>query len=189
MPTQATYQLNIEIQYTDLRVGNISQYEGDYLILTTFSTRDSLCELQMFHLIDVQEVVKGEAVSLLSVSIDYNDTITDISSFKQRIEATWDFGHDFNQEITVGFGIQVLPTTFLFDPFGKLLKVWVGVTEANEILTELDNYISIPGRLKRQFIRLLANPIFSGFLGISTVILLYSVYKLYITRKNLSKNT
>ena len=88
----------------------------------------------------------------------------------EEFEAEWDYALDYQTSLLEALNVTGYPTTFLIDPDGNVLQKWLGLTEANEFLTELDKHVDIPGSWARGLglsplvVSLLTSPFFIMFL-------------------------
>ena len=98
----------------------------------------------MLHLATIYDKIDNNAdINLISLSVDQTlDTLDDVKQMKTDFEAEWDFGYDefalFNQT----YEIYGYPTLILLNPQKEIIKQWLGLTEADEVLNELDTHLT-----------------------------------------------
>jgi thiol-disulfide isomerase/thioredoxin len=121
----------------------LSDYEG-YLLVDAMATWCMPCRVEMLHLATIYDKIENnDDIDLISLSVDQDlDTLDDVKQMKIDFEAEWDFGYDeftlFNQT----YEIYGYPTLLLLNPEKQIIKTWLGLTEADEVLKELDTHIT-----------------------------------------------
>lgn len=143
----------ITFRLTTEEDANLSDYEG-YLLVDAVATWCLPCRVEMLHLATVYDKIENnDEINLVSLSVDQTlDTLDDVKQMKIDFEAKWDFGYDkfalFNQT----YEIYGYPTLLLLNPEKEIIKTWLGLTEADEVLNELDIHVTgISGQSIRFF--------------------------------------
>ena len=113
---QGVLQLN-KITLKDLKGNpvNLGQYKGKTVFINFWATWCRPCLEEMPHIQKAMEILKGKDIIFLFVS---DETPEEIENFKN------DHDYPFNYvrvENSVELNIMGLPTTFIFDPGGKLV--------------------------------------------------------------------
>ncbi len=101
------------------------------------------CDVQLQHLQDIYNSVDNN-VSIVTLSIDGSDTIPKVIELKNRFNSPWTFGLDHDSEFMDQYLVQFLPTLFLFDENGNILKKWEGITQPSVILNTINSNIDAP---------------------------------------------
>ena len=135
------YGVSATFQTTSGEIQNFSQYEGNLLIVDAVASWCTACEVQFQNLQDVYNSVNN-TVKILTLSIDQSDTIPKIIELKKRVSnPPWTFALDYKSEFKKLHEVSVLPTIFLFDEQGSLIKKWESITPASEILNTVNENI------------------------------------------------
>ena len=179
---------NGEMVYTSStnEIISLDNYEGKYLVVDAMATWCAPCRLEMLHLQEVYDVVQDTSeVSLLSISMDpESDTINDVGEFMEEFNAVWDYALDHLTLLRDELNVTGYPTTFIVSPDGEILTKWLGLTEAEIILEELDQYLDLPGSLARQLdlsdmlASLVRSPLFFGFMIVMWALIITSGLRL-----------
>lgn len=132
------YQLNFS--YLDLNglEQSYRQFEGKPLLVDAFATTCEPCKTEILHIQEIQKIV-GNNVSILTLSIDKADSLIEIRNFRDEFGATWEFGSDKDGEFLTRYHIGVIPTLYLFDHDGHLVKQWFGITEPALVLDKMNS--------------------------------------------------
>ena len=160
----------ISFQLTTDEYANLSDYEG-YLLVDAMATWCLPCRVEMLHLATIYDKIENnDEINLISLSVDQNlDTLDDVKQMKIDFEAEWDFGYDefalFNQT----YEIYGYPTLLLLNPEKQIIKQWLGLTEADVVLNELDIHITaISGQsfrfIQRYWIFFVSGTIITGII-------------------------
>lgn len=111
---------------------NLSQYKGKVVLLNFWATWCPPCIKEMPSMQRLQEKFEGQDFEIIAISA--GETQTAVESFLMELDTELTFsilldekGRTFNE-----FGVRGLPTSFLFDRKGKLIKVISGSREWDE---------------------------------------------------------
>ena len=122
---------------------NLSDFSGKPLIVDAFATWCEPCKIEMGHLEEIYKVSNNE-VNILSLSVSQDiESISEVKDFRNEYNALWDFGIDHTGEFTNAYQVRFIPSMFLFDSEGNLIKSWEGITEANVIIDELNTTLAL----------------------------------------------
>ncbi|MHA2028436.1 MAG: TlpA family protein disulfide reductase [Candidatus Kariarchaeaceae archaeon] len=136
---------DINIDYKDLNnnTTNMNKYLGKPLIVDAFATWCEPCKIEIEHLKEIYKVGSNE-LNILSLSVDENsDTLNKIKNFRNKFEATWEFGIDHDSIFENSFKVIFIPSLYIFDSDGKIIKSWEGVTSYDTISNELRDSLNL----------------------------------------------
>ncbi|MHA2172058.1 MAG: TlpA family protein disulfide reductase [Candidatus Kariarchaeaceae archaeon] len=142
-PIIAVMGYPIEGSFTTVTGQNVSfsAYEGNPILIDAFTTYCKPCETEILHIAEVHNSL-AEKLEILSLSVDPSvDSIKKVQIFKEKFsgnEIDWTFGIDQNRDFIDGHSIDYIPSLFLFDHYGKLIKKWQGVTPAEDIINGIN---------------------------------------------------
>ncbi|OLS28473.1 MAG: Thiol-disulfide oxidoreductase ResA [Candidatus Heimdallarchaeota archaeon LC_2] len=121
----------------------LSEFLGEPLIVDAFATWCEPCKIEMGHLEEIYKISNNE-LNILSLSVSAaSESIEEVEDFQNEYNARWHFGIDHNKEFTEEFQVSFIPSMYLFDSNGVLVKSWTGITEANVIIDELKSSLSL----------------------------------------------
>ena len=135
-------QINIPYTTEENSVSTIySDFSGNYVFVEAFATWCGSCKLEMTQLRILYQSIDGK-FPMLSISIDPDsDNIEKIQEYKSENQAQWHFGLDHKLILKEAFKVSVLPTAFLFDPNGEILATWIGLTEVETFVNDINFHI------------------------------------------------
>ncbi|MCA1028857.1 MULTISPECIES: thiol-disulfide oxidoreductase ResA [Cytobacillus] len=121
-------------------VGNeiqLSDYRGKGVFLNFWGTWCKPCEKEMPYMENQYRVFKELGVETFAVNIGESDLA--INTFKSKHELTFSILKDRNREVTEAYDITPIPTTFLIDKDGLIVKVITGTMSEEDII----NYMKL----------------------------------------------
>jgi thiol-disulfide isomerase/thioredoxin len=125
--TGASIDPSLDFEFQLLNGSNVmlSDFEGKPIILDFFATWCAPCEDQERELSKLHN--QFPKVTILSLSVEPDDSITILSEFKTENNITWIVGRDFLQQASEIFSITSIPTVAYIGYFGTLLQQKIGV--------------------------------------------------------------
>ncbi|MDH5403539.1 MAG: TlpA family protein disulfide reductase [Candidatus Heimdallarchaeota archaeon] len=123
---------------------NYNVFSDKILIVDAFATWCESCESQIYYNYEVDQYF-GDNVTMLSLSVSpasddvdaINQFIVDMENIHD-ISIDWEFGIDDEFDFRTEFKVESLPSTYLFDSDGILVKTWAGLTTSEEIIRVID---------------------------------------------------
>lgn len=176
----SAYGIIYAYETVDGSIVQYSSHQGRPLLVDAFATWCKPCETEILHIRDVYLSV-NEQIDVLSISISPStDTADKIIEFKDRFEAEWVFGIDYDELLAYQYNVYPLPALLLFDEDGKLVQKWNGITEPSVVYDSLQNEFNITGELADNsgsvyLQELTSNPFFQITGGVLAIILLYII--------------
>ena len=148
---QTSYTISFDYLNLESTAVPYSTFGGKYVVLDLFAEWCAPCKTQMAHLQDTYDVTsKNSDVKVFSLDASPDtDNLQTVINYKAKYDAKWEFGLDVNATFRDVYTISGYPTTMILSPEGKALKRWEGLTDSKTILTELDKYVKLDGRLGR----------------------------------------
>ncbi len=139
----SAYKLNLEFMGLDGNVYNFNIFEGKFLMVDAMASWCGPCLKSFPHLSEVYRQ-KQSVMNLLSLSVspqtDDRDTLLNLQN---TYDIVWNMGIDNNLDFLDTFNVTIIPTYFLFDEAGSLVRT-IMPTEAqtaNQFLAILDDYL------------------------------------------------
>ena len=140
--------LDISLKSIDDKQYNLSQYigHGKWLVLNIWGTRCPPCREEMPELVRFHDEHKDTDAIVVGIAIDFPSY--GYAKQDQVVEFANDYFIDFpillsDSSITekIGLGrLEGLPTTFLFDPDGKVVGMQVGAITKKILENFIDKY-------------------------------------------------
>ena len=119
---------------TDLKGKRVDweRFEGKVVLVDFWATwcppcRRSLPELQALH-----ERWSSRGFTVLGVSVD-QQAAAHVAKFVAARELTYPIAIDTKQAVAQRYGVRALPTAYLVDGEGRIVKYWVGPPDPDEL--------------------------------------------------------
>lgn len=139
------YAGDLNYEYTDInsQSRNLDEFKGKPLLVDAFATWCEPCKVEIEHLKSINSLSKNQ-LNIISLSVSPNsDTVNLVKDFRNDFEASWEFGIDSDNKFSNSFKVIYIPSLYLFDEEGELVKVWEGITDPQDISDELENSLGI----------------------------------------------
>lgn len=120
-----TGSLDFKIQLLNSSEVMLSDFLGEPIFLDFMTSWCESCKTQNEELIAFQADYTN--VRIISVSIDLDDSITQLINYKNNYGITWTMGRDITREGAKIFSVQYIPTVAFIDSAGKLRHLKTGV--------------------------------------------------------------
>ncbi len=136
---------SLNFEYTDMnnQTKNLGQFKGKPLLVDAFATWCEPCKIEIEHLKSIYSISRDQ-LTIVSLSVSPNsDTVNKVKNFRNDFNALWEFGIDTNSKFTNAFKVIFIPSLYLFDSQGELVKVWEGVTDPLVISSELEDTLGL----------------------------------------------
>lgn len=139
------YAGNLNYPFIDINNNsrNLEEFKGKPLLVDAFATWCEPCKVEMEHLKVIYSESKGQ-LNIVSLSVSPNsDTVNLVKDFRNDFDALWEFGIDMDNKFSNSFKVIYIPSLYLFDSDGELVKVWEGITDPQDIAKELKDKLDI----------------------------------------------
>jgi peroxiredoxin len=123
--------------FADGTTGQLSDLRGKWVFLNFWSISCPPCYREMPDLVKLYEEFNSDNFELIGVSMSYDrpDLVIDT---KKKHQLNYPISLDLNNEINQLFGpIEMIPTTLLLSPDGKVTKKHVGLATYQQLKTML----------------------------------------------------
>ncbi len=111
-----TDSLDFKIQLLNSSEVMLSDFIGEPIILEFMASWCDTCKIQNEELIAFNADFSN--IRILSVSVDLDDSITQLINYKNNYGITWTMGRDVNKQGAKLFNFQYIPTVAFFDSVG-----------------------------------------------------------------------
>jgi thiol-disulfide isomerase/thioredoxin len=118
----------------------LEQYKGKVVILDMFATWCNPCKIQMPELQELQAEFLPSELVILSIDADLSESMSLIREFKEEEGADWTFATS-NPEFNSKFPASSIPTIYVLDTNGNVANTFVGVTQSEELIDEVNSLI------------------------------------------------
>lgn len=109
---------------------SISDFRGKKVVLNFFATWCPPCRAEIP---DFERFYQSKKDSIVTIGIDIQEDKVAVKEFANSIGITYPVLLDSDGKIASSFGIEGIPTTFLLDENGKLIKKNVGMMSYSEL--------------------------------------------------------
>jgi thiol-disulfide isomerase/thioredoxin len=111
------------VDEADRTIG-LDRYRGHVLVLNLWATWCGPCRAEMPSLQRLRDALAGRRVEVVAVNI--GDSVNQIEQFLERVPLNLPILRDPDRALFRLWGIRALPTTFVFDPRGRVRYREVG---------------------------------------------------------------
>ena len=112
----------------DQRTLRLADFRGRYVLLNFWATWCVPCLQEMPSLERLYRSLGPERLTVLAISQD-DDGARQVAPLVRKLHLTFPIALDSEQRVAAGYGVSVLPSTFLIDPQGRVLAAANGARE------------------------------------------------------------
>jgi cytochrome c biogenesis protein CcmG, thiol:disulfide interchange protein DsbE len=123
---------------------NLAHYRGQVVVVDFWASWCKPCRQSIPWLNDLRTRYGAQGLVIVGVNVDANRT--DAERFQREVPIGFDVLYDPQGKLAEQFGLQGMPTSFVFDREGKLAQTLLGYREARR----RDHEIEILNLLKRK---------------------------------------
>ena len=116
----------------DGRTHTLASYKGKWVLVNYWATWCPPCQEEIPDLVMLHDAHKDKSLAVIGVAVDYKSR-KEIAKFADEMLMTYPvvLGDD---KVTQQFGpADVLPTTFIYNPQGKLVKTYRGLITRQQV--------------------------------------------------------
>lgn len=114
----------------------LSDYKGKGVFLNFWGTWCKPCATEMPAMDNQFNIYKDQGVQTLAINIGESDL--KVNSFAKRFGLTFPIAIDRNKSVMELYNIDPLPTTFLINPDGRIVKIIKGQMTEQDIANFMD---------------------------------------------------
>ncbi|MFF2752651.1 thiol-disulfide oxidoreductase ResA [Psychrobacillus sp. NPDC058041] len=114
----------------------LSDYKGKGVFLNFWGTWCKPCATEMPAMDNQYNIYKDQGVQTLAINIGESDL--KVNSFAKRFGLTFPIAIDRNKSVMELYNIDPLPTTFLINPDGRIVKIIKGQMTEQDIANFMD---------------------------------------------------
>lgn len=130
-----------ELQDLDGKTVRLSDFKGKVVILDFWATWCPPCRAEIPGFIGLQKKYQAQGLAIVGVSVDQASSDT-VKSFVQEMGMNYPVVLADTNVVAAYGGIAGLPTTFIIDRTGRIVKQHLGFTEKEEIETEIKSLLN-----------------------------------------------
>lgn len=128
---------SVDFKIVDGRTLNLSQLQGQPVLVVFWATTCPGCIEEMPHLIELYQELAPQGLEIIAVAMAY-DPPNQVLEMRQRKQIPYPIALDVQGKLAIAFGdIQQTPTTFLIDPQGQVAKQTIGRLNMAQLRAEL----------------------------------------------------
>nr|WP_266095233.1 thiol-disulfide oxidoreductase ResA [Gracilibacillus oryzae] len=122
--SEGDYAPNFSLETLQGERVELKDYRGEGVFLNFWGTWCKPCEREMPYMEEEYKNFKDQGVEILAVNIEESDLI--VQNFVDRFNLSFPILMDRDGEVTGKYKIGPIPTTFLIDKNGKVVKIITG---------------------------------------------------------------
>ena len=123
---------NIEFKNNFNEIIKLNDYKGKLVILNFWATWCSPCKKEMVFLDKFERQYKDNGLSILSISVDSQKSLSHVRSYIRANNYTYDVFLDPNRQVFKKLNGNLMPTNVLIDKDGKVLWRHYGYIPGDE---------------------------------------------------------
>lgn len=121
----------------DIKEFNLTQYQGKVIYLDFWASWCKPCQKSFPWMNELQEKYPSDQFEVVTINLDKK--ASNMDEFLKNIPANFTIYHDASGEIARQFKLPGMPTSFILDKQGKVVKKHVGFY--SKIIPEIENDI------------------------------------------------
>ena len=130
-----------ELQDLDGKTVHSSDFKGKVVVLDFWATWCPPCRAEIPGFIELQRKYQAQGLAVVGVSVDQASSDT-VKTFAQKLGINYPVVLTDTKVVTAYGGIDGLPTTFIIDRAGSIVKQHLGFTEKSEIESEIKSLLN-----------------------------------------------
>ncbi len=120
----------------------LSDLRGQPVFLNFWATWCTFCKEEMPDMQLISDQFDGQLVVL---GINAGDGITQGDSFARSIGATYELVYDTDMQVTEGYGVRAMPTSYFIGPDGTIVDAHFGFLSHADMLEKVDELTTVAG--------------------------------------------
>lgn len=114
----------VHAEIYDIKDFNLSQYQGKVVYLDFWASWCKPCQKSFPWMNQLQKKLPADKFQVVTINVD--EQSADMHDFLKKVPAEFDIFHDPNGQLAAKFELEGMPTSFLIDKSGKLVKKHIG---------------------------------------------------------------
>jgi len=114
---------------------SLSSYRGKVVVLNFWATWCIPCRAEMPDLEHEARIHRGDAVVILGV--DSKESAGQVTDFTSSLGISYPMLLDSDGQVYARYRVSALPTTFIIDARGRLLKTRIGIADRDQVEAEI----------------------------------------------------
>ena len=120
---------------------NIGELRGRPVLVTFWATTCPGCLKEMPHLVELYEELGNAGFELIGVAMSYDPPNRVLELTTER-QLPYPIALDLDGALAAAFGnVMLTPTSFLIDPYGRIIKHKIGEMDIGELRQQIENLL------------------------------------------------
>ncbi|MCX6150542.1 MAG: redoxin domain-containing protein [Ignavibacteriales bacterium] len=128
-PFEGKMAPDFELKTCDGKKLKLSDFKGKVILLDFWATWCAPCRRGIPDLVALKNEYKNKGLEIIGVSLDQDNTIANVLPFIKEFKINYPVVY-YNMDIIQNYGgIESIPTSFIINKDGKVVKSYIGLTE------------------------------------------------------------
>lgn len=114
----------LQADVLDIKQFNLEQFKGKVVYLDFWASWCKPCQVSFPWMNKIKQDYKNKNFKVVTINLDENTAA--MNSFLKKIEANFDIYHDPSGSFAEKFKLEGMPTSYLIDKSGKVVKKHIG---------------------------------------------------------------
>jgi thiol-disulfide isomerase/thioredoxin len=119
----------------------LSDFKGKVVILDFWATWCPPCRRGIPDLVSLKKDYKNKGLEIIGISLDQENTISNVVPFSKEYKINYPIVYGDMDIIQSYGGIQSIPTSFIIDKEGKIVKSYIGLTDKSVYEKEINKLL------------------------------------------------
>jgi len=140
-PLQNKTAPNFDLPTTNGKNLKLSDFRGKVVLLDFWATWCPPCRRGIPDLVSLKNEYKAKGLEIIGISLDQDNTIANVVPFIKQYKVNYPVVYGDMSIIQNYGGIQSIPTSFIINKEGKIVKSYIGLTDKSVYEKEINKLL------------------------------------------------